>query len=194
MTASWSGTRREARELAAEFRNVCYAAILVVIGALAYMSVNVACNYGGSVSGLFYTGSATVVPAAVLAHTVRVNDRTGYDAQFYHLMAHDPFMTQGYNRFVDNAEMRWRRIGVPALAAMLSFGSDRLVDYTYVAVELAFLFLGTLWLGQYAALAGRSGYAALVFAGIPAVMVSAFAGLGRLYPRPIQTHMTGPRL
>jgi hypothetical protein len=36
------------------------------------------------------------------------------------------------------------------LAALLAAGSDRYVDFAYIAIELAFVFLGAFWLSRYA--------------------------------------------
>jgi len=96
----------------------------------------------------------------------------GYDAQFYHLIAHDPLNRRGFLSYVDNPRLRWRRFGVPGLAALLAAGSDRGVDYVYITIELAFVFLGTLWLSWY--VQGQSLHAAwgLTFLLIPAVAVS----------------------
>jgi hypothetical protein len=141
--------------------------------AAAWLGLNVRFNYGGRLTGLFYTGLKSRLPAEVGgAHTCRVNDEVGYDGQFYHLVAHDPLIRRGFLVYVDNPRLRWRRIGVPGLAALLSAGSDHGVDYVYVAIQLAFVFLGTFWLSRYAQIHGRRGVWGLAFLLIPAVAVS----------------------
>ncbi|HWR50713.1 MAG TPA: hypothetical protein VN428_06380 [Bryobacteraceae bacterium] len=147
-------------------------AAIAMLCAASWMALNVAGNYGGHVSGLFYTGSKSPLPAEVAAHTYRVRDDAGYDAQFYHLVAHDPLMRRGFAAFVDNPPLRWRRIGVPGLAAIVAFGSDRAVDHIYIAIQLVFVFLGAFWLAQYAQSEKRRAVWGLAFLFIPAVAVS----------------------
>ncbi len=118
--------------------------------AAAWITFDVHFNDSGHISGLFYTGSDAHLPPELDAHTYRVHDATGYDGQFYHLIAHDPLNRRGYLAFVDNPQLRWRRIGLPALAAFLAGGSDRIVDPVFVAIQLVFVFLGAYWLSLYA--------------------------------------------
>ena len=40
-------------------------------------------------------GDGVALPAPMEPHTRRVEDRVGYDGQFYHLMAHDPLIRRG---------------------------------------------------------------------------------------------------
>lgn len=147
-------------------------AIAAMVLASLWMALNVAGIYGGHWNGLFYTGSEMPLPAELDAHTQRVNDPVGYDAAYYHLVAHDPLFRRGFLAYADNARLRWRRIGVPGLAALLAAGSDRYVDTAYIAIQLAFVFLGTFWLSRYAELQGRSVVFGLAFLLIPAVLVS----------------------
>jgi hypothetical protein len=139
----------------------------------AWMAVNVEGNYGGHISGLFYTGSKSAMPADLAGErTYRVKDDIGYDGQFYHLIAHDPLIRRGFASFVDNPPLRWRRIGVPGLAALLAAGNDRAVDAMYVSTQLVFVFLGAFWLAQYAQSRQRHAAWGLAFLLIPAVLVS----------------------
>lgn len=141
--------------------------------AAAWLFLNVIFQYSGHPSGLFYTGAKAEIPTELEAgHTYRVNDHVGYDGAFYHLIAHDPLNRRGFLRFVDNPQLRWRRIGVPALAAFLTFGADRWVDYSYIAVQLLFTYLGALWLGRFAESRGLHPLWGLAFLLIPAVAVS----------------------
>jgi len=147
-------------------------AAIATIGAVTWLALNVAFIHRGNVTGLFYTGAGVALPRQMQAHTQRVNDNIGYDGQFYHLMAHDPLIRRGFLAFVDNPRTRWRRIGVPGLAALLAAGSDRWVDWTYITVQLAFLFAGVFWLSRYALQQRwRPGWG-LAFLAIPAVAVS----------------------
>ena len=119
-------------------------------------------RYSGHASGVFYTGRDATVPAAIDAHTFRVPDKVGYDGQFYHMIAHDPWNQRGFVLQTDNPSLRWRRIGVPALAWTLAGGNDAWIDWTYIGVEFAFLVLGAWWAGRLAPL----------LLTIPAVLVS----------------------
>jgi len=148
-------------------------AAVAVLCAASWIALNVAGNYGGHISGLFYTGSKQALPAELDgSRTYRVKDEVGYDGQFYRLIAHDPLIRRGFVAFVDNPSLRWRRIGVPGLAAFLAFGNDSAVDFAYVAIQLVFVFLGAFWLAQFAQ--DQKAHAAwgLAFLLIPAVAVS----------------------
>ncbi len=156
-----------------ESRPAALVAAVGVLFALAWLVVNVEFNYHGQISGLFWTGSAVPLPADLEQRTFRQqNDSAGYDGQYYRLVAHDPLARRGLVAFVDNPRLRWRRIGVPGLAALLSAGADGYVEFAYVAVELIFVFPGVFWLGRYAACHGVSRWWGLAFLLIPAVAVS----------------------
>jgi hypothetical protein len=146
------------------------AAAIAVLCSGAWMAVNVAGNYNGHLSGLFYTGAKAQMPPGL--STYRVNDDIGYDGQFYRLIAHDPLLRCGFASFVDNPRLRWRRIGVPGLAALLAAGNDRAVDAMYVSIQLVFVFLGVLWLARYAQSRKLPAAWGLAFLLLPAVLVS----------------------
>jgi hypothetical protein len=140
--------------------------------AAAWLCLNVAGNYDGHWSGLFYTGAKVALPESLDAHIQRVSDEIGYDGQFYHLIAHDPLIRRDFISYVDNPRLRWRRIGVPGLAALLVAGSDRYVDAAYIAIQLAFVLLGVYWLSRYAQEYGHHAAWGVIFLLIPAVLVS----------------------
>lgn len=149
-------------------------AALAVCCAAAWLVLCVAFLYDGNPTGLFYTGLRSKLPAELDSpHTKRVNDPIGYDGAFYHLIAHDPLNQRGVLDYTDTPSLRWRRIGVPALAALFGgFGGGRWVDYSYIGIELAFLGLGVYWLARYAQQHGLRPAWGLGFFLIPAVAVS----------------------
>ncbi len=130
-------------------------------------------NYAGNWTGLFYTGEYGRIPASLAAeriHTIPADP--GYDGQFYHYIAHDPFLSSGMADYVDNPRLRWRRILVPALAWLAAAGRSRRIDPAFFAVILAFVFLGSYWLSRYCRSYGLSPGWGLTFALVPAVVVS----------------------
>ena len=158
---------------AKERKRAATIAVVAVLAGAAWLVLNIAFQYSGNPTGPFYTGAKTALPPELgVGHTFRVNDEAGYDAQFYHLIAHDPLNRRGFISYVDNQRLRWRRIGVPGLAALLAAGSDQGVDYVYIAIELAFVFLGTLWLSWYVQSHSLHPAWGLTFLLIPAVAVS----------------------
>jgi hypothetical protein len=148
-------------------------AAVALLCAAAWLFLNVAFQYSGNPSGLFFSGAKAELPAELATgHTYRVNDNVGYDGAFYHLIAHDPLNRRGFLHFVDNPRLRWRRIAVPALAAFVALGNDHWVDHAYIAIQLLFVYLGALWLGRFAQSRGLHAVWGLAFLLIPAVAVS----------------------
>lgn len=130
--------------------------------AMLWLAFLIGFRYSGHESGLFYTGRAVSLPRELEPHTFRVADDVGYDGQYYHLIAHDPWNQRGFILQTDNPSLRWRRIGVPALAWLFAGGRDALIDWAYIAVQFAFLVLGAWWAGRFVPL----------LLTIPAVLVS----------------------
>ncbi|HUO81773.1 MAG TPA: hypothetical protein VM616_02825 [Gammaproteobacteria bacterium] len=153
-------------------RSAWKVATAAMLLAAAWLGLNVAGNYDGQWSGLFYTGSKAPLPETLGAHIQRVPDEIGYDAQFYHLIAHDPLIQRDFIPYVDNPRLRWRRIGVPGLAALLTAGSDHYVDAAYIAIQLGLVLLGVYWLSRYAQEYGLHAAWGVTFLLIPAVLVS----------------------
>jgi hypothetical protein len=125
---------------------------LVVLLAGGWLALTVSRNYGGHGSALFRPGSH------------------GYDGQFYRFLAHHPATPSPAG--IDSPRLRGRRILVPILAYVLAWGYHPHIDAAYVAVVLAFLFLGVYWMARWATLHGRSPAWGLVFATLPATLVS----------------------
>ena len=148
-------------------------AALATLAALAWVVIDVQLCNGGEVNGLFYVGQNAKLPADSTGNrTHRVRDPIGYDGEFYYLIAHDPLNQHGYLQYVDTPRYRWRRIGLPGLAHLLALGSDPWIDRMYVALQLAFTFIGSYWLAAYSQRCGWSALCGLCFLAIPAVSVS----------------------
>jgi hypothetical protein len=140
---------------------------------LAWQAATVHYNYGGNWSALFYIGDRWPLPPELASDGVRVfrND-PGYDAVFYHLVAHDPWLSRGFSRFADNASLRWRRILIPGLAYLAALGTDGRVHASYICVNLVFVFLGAWWLTRYCLSHNSRAACGLGFLAVPAVLVS----------------------
>jgi hypothetical protein len=151
-------------------------AVLGLISAaavLALFMVRIYGAYGGSWSAVFTPGDAFATPPPLAASTYVFTNSTGYDGQFYRLMAHDPFNRHGYWAFVDLPGYRAMRILQPALAWGLGLGRREWID-------IAFVVQASLWLGlgvwASCCWVRRKGLATawgLAFLLIPAVVASA---------------------
>jgi hypothetical protein len=130
-------------------------------------------NCGGDWSALYYTGAYVQVPPAIADEQIyRFAGASGYDGQFYHFIAHDPFLRHDTAPYVDNPRLRWRRILVPALAWLAALGQSDFVDSAYDAVVLVFVFLGTYWTGRYLVRCNLPPAWSAAFVLVPAVLVS----------------------
>ena len=128
-------------------------------------------NRSGNWSALFVTGSDLPVPPQLAAATYRFPG-TGYDGEMYRYVAHAPFVPNGYQRYLDDPEQRYRRILVPALAYVLAAGQQPWIDAAYIAVIALFVFLGAYWLSRWAVLHAAHPAWALAFLAAPAALIS----------------------
>lgn len=150
---------------------VAGACALVLV--LAWQAATVSVNHGGDWSALFYIGDRWPLPPGLADEGVRIfSNDPGYDGAFYHLVAHDPWLKQGFWRYADNPRLRWRRILVPGLAHLLAFGKGSRIHAAYIAVNLLFVFVGTWWLARFCRLNSRNEFWGLGFLAVPSVMVS----------------------
>lgn len=128
-------------------------------------------NRGGNWTALFLTGTQYPVPQQLDAGTYRFPG-AGYDGQMYRYVAHAPFSPKIYERYIDKAEDRYRRILIPALAYLLAGGQDAWIDGAYIALVALFVFLGAYWLSRWAVLEGAHPAWALAFLLAPATLIS----------------------
>lgn len=154
--------------------HLALACALLSTGAAAAWQAAVAhFDYGGNWTAFFRIGGHIPLPAiAAEEQLYRFPHGTGYDGQFYRLIAQDPLLLHGTGRYIDAPRLRYRRILVPALAWLLAFGSPSAATYTYIAVMLLFLWSGAYWLSRCATLAGLSGWWGMAFLFVPGVVVS----------------------
>ena len=146
------------------------AGIAMLFGFL-WQCTTVAVNYHGEFTALYCIGSAAPLPPK-LKTAYRFQSSTGFDGQFYLLIAMDPLFRRGTGAYVDEPDLRYRRILLPALAYALGFGYPGAIIYTYLLVNLGFLFLGTFWMSKQATLFSRHPAWGWLFLAVPAVLIS----------------------
>lgn len=130
-------------------------------------------NYGGDWTALFRIGPIASLPPFAAAEPHYVFPASdSFDGQWYHLMAHDPFMSRGTASAIDDPVFR-RRILVSLLAWMLALARDAWIDRAYLAVILGFVFLGAFWMARVAAHRGVHPAWGLAFAILPGTIFSA---------------------
>ncbi len=153
---------------------VCAAwAALFVLLALAWQFLTVRCNYAGNWTALFCTGEKLASPPALdFERIYKFPDSYGYDGQLYHYIAHDPAFGHGFQTYIDAPRLRYRRILVPGLAYLFAAGQARYIDAAFIAVVLAFLFLGAYWSSRYFVLEGLHPAWGATFLAVPAALVS----------------------
>lgn len=147
-------------------------AVAASVGVVGWQSAYIEFAHAGNWTALFLTGEAFGVPPALDNESVyQVPGGTGYDGQFYHVIAHDLKLQPESREHLDSPRLRWRRILVPALASALALGQDKWIDRAYIAVVLSAVFLGVFWLARYARLHDLPAYFGFMFLAVPAVLV-----------------------
>lgn len=130
-------------------------------------------NYRGNWTAFYCAGDLQrLAPLAVTENVYLFQNSTGYDGQFYHYKAHDPFLRSNLKTFVDDARLRYRRILVPLLAYLLAGGRSGLVDPAYELVFLIGIGLGVYWSCRLARKAELNAAWGLVFLAMPAIPVT----------------------
>jgi hypothetical protein len=143
-----------------------------VLIALCWQSLTVRFNRNGNWTALYATGAKQPIPPALLGEDVYRFTDTGFDGQFYHYIAHDPFVGPETVRYIDDARLRYRRILVPALAHALALGRSRWIDGAFLLVIHLALFAGSLGVARLARGRGRSPLWGVCFLLVPAVVSS----------------------
>jgi hypothetical protein len=139
-----------------------------------WQATTVAVNYGGNWTALYNTGELPrLAPLVEQEHVYIFRGSTGYDGQFYHLVAHDPFLKTDLSRYADAPRFRWGRILLPGLAWLMAFGRQAGIDGSYTRVMLLFAFAGAASMAEFALRHGRSPWWGFAFLLIPSTLVSA---------------------
>lgn len=155
-------------------RGACISSALICLAiGFAWQALTVHYNRDGNWSALFLTGSRFPVPPALASENLYVfPDSAGYDGQMYHYVAHDPLVRHGFGKFIDSAQLRYRRILLPASAFLLAGGRQGAIDGCFIASNLLFLFFGAWWLSRYFVLSGLSPAWSILFVATPAAVTS----------------------
>jgi len=161
--------RYAGRRLAATPGAVGAMAVLAVAG---WQGLTVHLNYQAEWTALFCVGGSRPLPPELDNRTYRFAGSTGYDGQFYRLVAHDPWLTRGYSKYADDAAFRWRRILVPGVVWALAGGARERIDGTYVVVVLLFTGLGAYALSCWLLRRGRHPAGGLLFPLLPGTLIS----------------------
>ena len=149
-------------------------ALLASSAVLLWQTATVRANYRGDWTALFCTGALQQFPPELKAEGIYTfSNSYGYDGQFYHYIAHDPFRKRDLYRYIDEPGLRYRRILVPLLAWTMAGGRDHFIHFGFYAVILSSILLGTYWLSALARGSGRHPAWGLLFLATPAVIISA---------------------
>src|SRR6516165_6803840 len=115
MSSPISSVRLTLEGASAAKPSCCGIGILALCLGFLWQCTTVYRNYGGDWTALFCIGSVTAVPPE-LHGGYRFQQSTGFDGQFYYIIALDPLFRRGLDHYVDWPGLRYRRILVPALA------------------------------------------------------------------------------
>lgn len=148
-------------------------AIACGIFAFFWQSLTVHYNYHGNWTALFCTGELLPIPPQLAGEHIYIfRGSYGYDGEYYHYIAHDPFLQHGITRYIDSPRYRYRRVLISWAAFALALGRSDRVDAAYYSVVLAIIMCGAYWLSLYSAGVGRSAAWGLEFLALPATLVS----------------------
>jgi hypothetical protein len=133
----------------------------------------VTANYGGNWTALFCTGANQRQPPLAAAERLYLFAGSyGYDGQFYHYIAHDPFLRSDLKGYIDDPRLRYRRILIPLLAYGVALGQSGWIDATYRLVCLLSIGLGVYWSCRFVQDAGLSAAWGLLFLVMPAIPIT----------------------
>jgi hypothetical protein len=148
-------------------------AVLAAIATLAaslWLIAHVAIVCDGNWTALFLHGDKFGVPAELAPGTYVFPHSSGYDGQFYRMLAHDPSLSKGWAVYMDAPLMRSRRILLPALAWLLAGGQPGAIDAAYIGLNFVALFAGVYFSARWLLAAGCAPGWALGFLVLPATV------------------------
>jgi hypothetical protein len=147
--------------------------LAAVVFVASWQWATVSANYGGNWTALFSTGALRQQPPIALSEHVYVfPNSNGFDGQFYHYIAHDPFLRSDLKNYIDDARLRYRRILIPLLAYALALGQSDFIDRSYEAICLLSIGLGTYWSCRLAQNSGLTAAWGLLFLALPAIPIT----------------------
>jgi hypothetical protein len=147
-------------------------AILSVVLAVCWQWTVIHAAYNSNWTALFCIGDRYQRPPEMAGGEYVFHGISGYDGQFYQVIAHDPLMTWHYDRFIDSPRVRYRRILIPGLAYLVAGGRQAAVDWTYIIVCWWFIGLGTFALARLAEDDERSPWWGLLFFVTPSTLAA----------------------
>ncbi len=147
-------------------------AVVTTLLALAWQAATVHCNYDGRWTALFCVGDRQKLPTTFKELPYLFKNSSGYDGQYFLIIARDPLARHGSARFVKASALRYRRILVPGLGWLLAFGQEPLVDASMIAVQLGFFFLGVFSAACFCTRFGASAWLGAGYALIPGALIS----------------------
>jgi hypothetical protein len=146
--------------------------LLCACAGLLWQYATVHRNYQGNWTALFCIGGLGAYPQLPGEDVYRFANSQGFDGQFYYLIAHDPSPGGDLAGAIDSPDLRYQRILVPFLAYAAALGNPSAVAFSFVAVNLGFLFLGAWWISKLMLLRGSNPAWGLAFLLVPAVPIS----------------------
>jgi len=144
--------------------------LLAVAAVIFCQFILVHTSFSGNWTALYCAGDQFNRPAEIAAGEHVFRGSTGYDGQFYLLIAHDPVFLRRYDHFIDVPRLRYRRILVPAMAFLLGAGRSDYIAWGYFVVCWCLVGLGTFCLARLAEGEGRSAIWGLLFLVTPATL------------------------
>jgi hypothetical protein len=147
-------------------------ALLVLLAGTAFVGARL-WVHGGDASAFVAAGDEVTRPAEAPELTVR-HDDLGYDGQFFHRLARNPFSRQAreFGTRLDRPAYRQQRIGYPLVTWALTGGRAPLVPWALIGVNLASLGVLALLAARLSLDAERPAWWGLVAAAWPGLLVA----------------------
>lgn len=147
-------------------------AIVATLLLFGWQAATVHANYQGNWTALFCIAGKSPMPPALAPHEWIFANSSGYDGQWYRLVAHDPWSRTNLSQSLDSP-IRYQRILLPAVAWLLAFGRSEWVDAAYILAVAVFLFAGVWITAKWSIVQGRSAWWGLGFAWLPGTLITA---------------------